>query len=142
MPVTSRTLVGLVASSVLLSGCSVLKAAVSPPQQSVADACAVLDSKRLSAAGKALDKAASGSFEPKAAAKAFDSFTTVLEAAITKVDNTEVKTRAQLASIAARNFAAELRTFKSDQTHLRNLKDDLESVKKQTTKLQKLCGWA
>lgn len=140
MPLPTRTLIGLVVGCVLLSGCSVLKLAITPPEQPVSAACLAFDNKSLASAMKTLEKKAESS--PKTAAKAFDAFTTVFEAGIVNVENTAVKTRAQLTSIAMRNLAAELRTFKPDQAHRNALKDDLTKLKTQTTKLSELCGWS
>jgi len=137
----SRTRVaaaGLVAGSVLLSGCAVLGFAATP-EQSVAEACASFDGKKMNAALKTLRKSAPKGSSLKTLAKAADTFTTVLEDGIAKVENPTVKMRAQMTSIALRNVAAEFRTFKPNRTHLDHLKADIDDLTRQSDKLQKLC---
>ncbi|PKQ24662.1 MAG: hypothetical protein CVT65_01665 [Actinobacteria bacterium HGW-Actinobacteria-5] len=141
MYATGRAAAALVAGSVLLSGCSVLGLAPET-HQSVVEACATFDNKKLAAAGKTLEKAATGSVSPKAAGSAIDSFTKVFEDRIDEVENPDVQLRAQLASISMRNFGAELRTFKPTQRHRDAVKADFAELKRQLTKLSKLCEWA
>ena len=140
MRTAAPTAISLAVGLVLLPGCSLLRLAAPEPVQSVGQACANVDNKKLAAVVKTLEKSVGGT-SPKAAGNAFDTFTTVFEAGIEKVENPTVKVQAQLTSIAMRNFAAELRTFKPDRAHASHLKDDLEDVKKQVTKLDELCGW-
>lgn len=139
MRTAASTAISLAASLVLLPGCSLLRLTASEPAQSVGQACASFDNEKLAAAVKTLEKSVGGR-SAKAAGKAFDTFSAVFETDIEKVENPTVKVQAQLTSIAMRNVAAELRTYKPNQTHARHLKDDYEDLKKQVTKLNTLCG--
>lgn len=137
MLTAARTAVSLVAGLVLLPGCAALELAVSDPEQSVTEACAVFDNHEFLAEAAALKKVKSGS--PKAALKTMDAFATTFEATIEKVKNPDVKVQAQLASIALRNFTAEIRAYQPTHAHQESLKADLETLEKRFNKLDELC---
>ncbi|MCB0911345.1 MAG: hypothetical protein KDB60_07005 [Propionibacteriaceae bacterium] len=142
MPFTSRALVGLVASSVLLSGCSVLKAAVSPPEQSVADACASFGTPKVINAVISFSQDAKNARTGKELGKALDSLATPLEAATRKVENQKVKVQTEMTTIALRNFAAEARRFKPTAKNRSAVLDDAATAEKQLKKLADLCTWS
>ncbi len=141
MRIAGPAALSLVVGLSLLSGCSVLKAAIAPTEQPVAEACAVLDSRELAAAMKPIVKAMNGADTPKSASKTFDEFAKTFEASIEEVENPRVKTQAQLTSIAVRNLAAEFRTFKPTRQHRDSTKEDLDTVQKEAGKLADLCDW-
>jgi flagellar hook-basal body complex protein FliE len=137
---TIASTIGILAvSAALLSGCSVVGAAVT---QNKTAACAVLASDMRSASTELSSAFSQVASDPAAGEAALASFATKLEASVKKVSNTQVKASAQKAVDSVKALDAELKKYTadpSDTAALDALQADAKDVQSTFGKLGSLC---
>jgi len=137
-------LVALVASAVLLTGCTGLPFAPSTPapttgEQTMAQACIVLYSREFVAVAKKAAKDAGKAKDAKALLKAWEPFRKILEERIPKVTNPTLKAQAQKTLKAMKKVISLLKSAKQTKAWLNSFEKAAAPLKTAANKLDALC---